>query len=179
MLPLTVQSRYLQRRSVSHKEYTLRNEGGDTQSHWVGSPEFRFAFSISHFSAEIFPCTDCSCKRLPDFRMLLYASLKKYIYITPNIQLSTVTSLQAFQCTVLVLMAQLHAYSHLWKNLPLLMHGIVNATFAAQLTACLPHACRKVTECLIRQHPSCGTGRFRLDAWSAKSPDLRSLDYFL
>ena len=84
MLPLTVQSRYLQRRSVSHKEYTLRNEGGDTQSHWVGSPEFRFAFSISHFSAEIFPCTDCSCKRLPDFRMLLYASLKKkniYIYI--------------------------------------------------------------------------------------------------
>ena len=52
----------------------------------------------------------------------------------------------------------------------------VNATFVAQLTVCLPHAGRKVTECLNRQYPSCWTGRFRLDAWPAKPPDLRSLD---
>jgi hypothetical protein len=39
----------------------------------------------------------------------------------------------------------------------------VNTTFAAQLTACLPHADRKVTESLSRQYPSCWTGRFGLD----------------
>lgn len=50
MVPLTVQ-----RRSISHKEYKLHNEGGDAQSHRVRCPGFSFAFSISHLSADIFP----------------------------------------------------------------------------------------------------------------------------
>jgi hypothetical protein len=73
---------------------------------------------------------------------------------------------------------------HLWRTpIPVtsryLCTVFVHMTVAVQLTACLPHAGRKVTECLNRHYPSCWIGRFGLQAWPAKSPHFMSLDYFL
>jgi hypothetical protein len=87
MLPLTVQSRYLRHCSISHKEYKVRNEGGDAQSHWVRCLEFSFAFSISHFSLQTVPRNGCQISKCyymghfekNKFRNTKHLTIKRYI----------------------------------------------------------------------------------------------------